>query len=232
MPPRGAHLEESPPSSAGIHRSPKSLIRLEPLPIDPPMTDAARQLIKRFQTAYPFDPFCRLRATASVTALAKAQRRKRQYWFSAASAKAGPASIFSARRHSQSHRHRQCHARPAAVFQFRRRSQPSEIERQIADLVERKLLPSEYANLVDRDAVLWLLQSELGNMIRANHAELIREVPFALIHPAEDCPPSDDPADADHDSRSNRSAGPHPFGALNRRLQNRQGQRPRTGPTC
>jgi ATP-dependent helicase/nuclease subunit A len=172
----------------------KRLIRLEPLPMDPPMTDAARQLIKRFQTAYPFDPFTRVRATASVTALAKAN---------AENVNTGS----SLQRKLDLPRFFQRDAIPKATdignathallqyFNFAADPSLSEIERQIADLVKRKLLPSEYANLVDRDAVLWLLQSELGNMIRASHAELIREVPFALIHPAEDCPPSDDPAD-------------------------------------
>jgi ATP-dependent helicase/nuclease subunit A len=172
----------------------KRLIRLEPLPADPPMTDIARQLIKRFQTTYPFDPFTRVRATASVTSLAKSAVE--------------PADLGSSlRRKLDIPRFFQRDAAPKATdignathallqyFSFAADPGPTEIERQIADLVKRKLLPSEYANLVDRDAVLWFLKSELGNMIRASHAELIREVPFALMHPAEDCPPSDDPAD-------------------------------------
>jgi ATP-dependent helicase/nuclease subunit A len=172
----------------------KRLIRLEPLPADPPMTDAARQLIKRFQTVYPFDPFTRVRATASVTSLAKANAENVD-------------TGSSLQRKLDLPRFFQRDAIPKATdignathsllqyFNFAADPTLSEIELQIADLVKRQLLPSEYANLVDRDAVLWFLQSELGNMIRASHAELIREVPFALMHPAEDCPPSDDPAD-------------------------------------
>ncbi len=157
------------------------------------MTDAARQLIKRFQTIYPFDPFTRVRSTASVTALAK-------------SAVEPADSGSSLQRKLDIPRFFQRDTVPKATdignathallqyFNFAADPGLSEIERQIADLVKRKLLPSEYAKLVDRDAVLWFLKSELGNMIRAGHAGLIREVPFALMHPADDCP-GDDPAD-------------------------------------
>jgi ATP-dependent helicase/nuclease subunit A len=170
------------------------LIRLEPLPGDPPMTDAARQLIKRFQTVYPFDPFTRVRATASVTALAKAN---------AESADIGS----SLQRKLDLPRFFQRDAIPKATdignathallqyFDFAADPRLSEIERQIADLVKRKFLPSEHANLVDRNAVLWFLESEVGNLIRASHADLIREVPFALMHPADNRPSGDDPAD-------------------------------------
>jgi len=48
---------------------------------------------------------------------------------------------------------------------------------------------------VDRAAVLWLVESEVGQLIRAGHAGLMREVPFTLMRPGQDSPSSNDAAD-------------------------------------
>jgi ATP-dependent helicase/nuclease subunit A len=172
----------------------KRLVRLEPLPGEPPMTDDARQLISRFQAVYPFDAFTRARATASVTTLAKNSAQG-----------AAPGSLLQRKLDIPKFFQRDTlpkatdigNATHALLQYFNFAADPGlpEINRQITDLVNRKFLPLEYARLVDRDAVQWFLQSELGTLIRANHANLIREVPFALMHPADDCPSSGDPAD-------------------------------------
>jgi ATP-dependent helicase/nuclease subunit A len=172
----------------------KRLVRLEPLSVDPPISDAAAQLIRRFETIYPFDRFTRVPATASVTSLTKGSAE-------------APKSSSPLQRKLDTPRFFQRDAIPKATdignathtllqyFNFSANPGPAEINRQIDDLVSRKFLPSNYANLVDRDAVLWLLRSEVGNLIRANHADLIREVPFALMRADDDFPPTDDPAD-------------------------------------
>jgi len=68
-----------------------------------------------------------------------------------------------------------------------------QIDNQIAGLIARKLLSAEHAKLVDRDAIAWLLQSDVGRLLRAHQAAVIRELPFALVRPAPDYPA---PADA------------------------------------
>ncbi len=65
-------------------------------------------------------------------------------------------------------------------FDFAADAQINDIERQIAKLVDRKLLLAAQAKLVDRQAIGWLLQSDAGKLIRENRANLMREVPFAL----------------------------------------------------
>jgi ATP-dependent helicase/nuclease subunit A len=172
----------------------KGMVRLEPLPGDPPMNDAARQLIQRFQTVYPFDAYTRVPATASVTSLAKgiaAQARE----------------SLPLGRKLDLPRFFQKEATPRATdignathallqyFDFSGAATLPRIERQIAELVDRKLLSAQDAGLVDRAAVLWLLESEVGKLIRAGHARLMREVPFALMRPAQDSPPSEDASD-------------------------------------
>jgi ATP-dependent helicase/nuclease subunit A len=173
----------------------KAMVRLEPLPADPPMNDAARQLIQRFQTAYPFEAYTRVPATASVTSLAKGIAPEASESSSPLGRKLDLPRFF------------QKEATPRATdignathallqyFSFSGAATLPQIERQIADLVDRKLLSAKDAGLVDRAAVLWLLESEVGKLIRTGHAGLMREVPFALMRPAQDCPPSDDASD-------------------------------------
>ncbi|MGD0137985.1 MAG: 3'-5' exonuclease, partial [Tepidisphaeraceae bacterium] len=173
----------------------KGMVRLEPLPRDPPMNDAARQLIQRFHTAYPFDACTRVPATVSVTSLAKG-----------ISTEARESNLPPGRKLDLP-RFFQKEATPRATdignathallqyFNFSAAATLPLIERQIAELVDRKLLSATDAGLVDRAAVLWLLESEVGKLIRASHAGLMREVPFALMWPAQDSPPSDDTSD-------------------------------------
>jgi ATP-dependent helicase/nuclease subunit A len=168
------------------------LARLEPLPADPPVSEPARQLIDRFQTAYAYDSFSRRQATASVTSLAKG-------------APNGSAnSIHSLQRKLDLPRFFVEEQAPKATdignathtvlqyLDFAAGVQRDDIERQIANLIDRKLLLATQAKLVDRDAIHWLLQSDTGKLIRANHANLIRELPFALAYdPANGGAPAD-----------------------------------------
>jgi ATP-dependent helicase/nuclease subunit A len=173
----------------------KGMVRLEPLPRDPPMNDAARQLIQRFHTAYPFDACTFVPATVSVTSLAKG-----------IAAEARESNLPPGRKLDLP-RFFQKEATPRATdignathallqyFDFSGAATLPLIERQIAELVDRKLLSATDAGLVDRAAVLWLLESEVGKLIRASQAGLMREVPFALMWPAQDSPPGDDASD-------------------------------------
>jgi ATP-dependent helicase/nuclease subunit A len=165
----------------------KRLSRLEPLDNAPPPSDDSQKLIGRFATVYPFDAFTQVPATSSVTATAKGE-----------SDLAGEGKSFQ--RKLDLPRFFMKEAIPKATdignathaalqyFDFSARPSASEIERQIAGLVDRKFLAKDQAGLVNRDAILWFLQSELGQLIRNNHTQLIREVPFALMRPADDCP--------------------------------------------
>jgi ATP-dependent helicase/nuclease subunit A len=172
----------------------KRLARLEPLAVDPAMTNGAKRVIARFQAKYLFEPFTRVRATASVTSLAKAnagtvaadsipQRKLDLPLFFQRDAAPKATDIGNA-----------THAL-LQYFDFAGSPTAPEIERQISFLVEKEFLPVEYANLVDRGAVLWFLNSELGTMLRANQTALMREVPFAMMQPSPDCPPTSDLAD-------------------------------------
>lgn len=163
------------------------LAALEPLPTDPPQTDAARELIKRFNTTYAFDSFTRVPATASVTSLAKKNaspssaaaplQRKLDLptFFHPAAPK--PTDIGNATHTLLQH------------FDFAPGAKS--IEDQISALTAAKLLSVSDACLVDRPAIQWFLQTDLAKLLAANHTTLIREAPFALMQSYGDSPATD-----------------------------------------
>ncbi len=51
------------------------------------------------------------------------------------------------------------------------------IAQQIADLVDRKLMPSHMAKVVDIGSIEWLLKSEVGQLLADKSSELFRELP-------------------------------------------------------
>jgi ATP-dependent helicase/nuclease subunit A len=56
----------------------------------------------------------------------------------------------------------------------------ADIELQIATLVDRRLLRDDQAAAVDRAAIAWFCQTDLGQLLKKNFAKLRREIPFAL----------------------------------------------------
>jgi ATP-dependent helicase/nuclease subunit A len=170
----------------------RSLARLEPLTAHPPNSDAAQELIDRFQTRYAFDLFCRLAATASVTSLAKGAADESAGSTAALQRKLDLPRFFEKEQAPKATDKGNATHTVLQYFDFAAGADASEIKRQLADLVDRKLLAPNHAGLVDRQAIEWFLGSEVGKLIRANHAKLIRELPFALAHQsAESGPPAD-----------------------------------------
>jgi ATP-dependent helicase/nuclease subunit A len=161
-----------------------SLARLDPLSIDPPPTDASSALINRFESAYPFESFTRVLATASVTSLAKAQtpmdspsaplQRKLDLpiFFSPAAPK--PTDIGNATH--------------TVLQYFDFTPSAGSIDQQIDSLIASKLLSTEQSRLVDRAAIGWFLQTDVADLLRRHHDSVMREVPFAFMRPAEDHP--------------------------------------------
>jgi hypothetical protein len=58
------------------------------------------------------------------------------------------------------------------------------VERQIQSLVDRKMLSPQQAKMVDRPSIHWMLQSEVGSLLAKHHANLLREIPFAVATPS------------------------------------------------
>ncbi|HEY2587005.1 MAG TPA: PD-(D/E)XK nuclease family protein, partial [Tepidisphaeraceae bacterium] len=70
-----------------------------------------------------------------------------------------------------------------------------QIDDQIESMVDRRLITAAQAAAVDRDAIRWLLGTELGGLLRANATRLRREVPVHFAAPAPALPDSRDPYD-------------------------------------
>jgi ATP-dependent helicase/nuclease subunit A len=78
---------------------------------------------------------------------------------------------------------------------FARPCDAGDLEAQIAALIDRKLIAPSVAAMVDRLAIAWLMQTELGALLRRNSAALRRELPLFYPMRLPDAPPSNDPLD-------------------------------------
>ena len=84
-------------------------------------------------------------------------------------ASAEPAENLSAARGTATH----------AVLQYLDFSKPvAELPDQLAAMVASGQLTAAQSNLVDLDGIRWLLQTDLGRQMQAQHARILREIPF------------------------------------------------------
>ena len=76
---------------------------------------------------------------------------------------------------------------------FRRPCDEADLTAQVAELVERKLVAASQADVVDVGALVWLVQSPIGELLRTHAGDLRRELPVFI---ASDAPAgSSDPQD-------------------------------------
>jgi ATP-dependent helicase/nuclease subunit A len=143
--------------------------------------ELAERITRRFDARYEYSKFTGLSATVSVSSLAKSsedvldnapeplQRKLDLPRFFAESATPKATDIGTATHLILQH------------WDFSSRAtNGGEIGRQINLLIDRKLISPTDAKLVDREAIEWFLNSEVGLLLRNNHAQLLREIPFAI----------------------------------------------------
>lgn len=151
------------------------LAALAPLDPPPPSDPAADEVIRRLQYRYPFEPLTRLAATAAVTSQTK----------TAAGVRDLPRPRFLAENVMSG-----ADAGTAAHLvlfhlDFRRPCDAADLADQLASMVERKKITSRQAEAVKLDSILWLLESDVGAMLKAHAAALRRELPIHLAYPAD-----------------------------------------------
>ena len=201
----GTHTDEEMRAlaSPALHRPKLSerqqqFARLEPLTTAPPSNEGAERIRRRLTDAYPHRDFTRLAASQTVGALTK----------SAQSTFAGePASREQIARLGQELPAPRCvlealsasslevGAATHLVLQhidFARPCTRDDVKQQIARMTARKLVASGEAHGVDVDAIVWLVSTELGTLLRAKSRELLRELPVFFPMPVE---PSNEPLD-------------------------------------
>jgi ATP-dependent helicase/nuclease subunit A len=75
---------------------------------------------------------------------------------------------------------------------FRRSCDRADIEAQIAEFVERKFIAQAQADVVEVEAIVWLMSTQLGELLRRHADSLLRELPAYMAERPHD---SADPQD-------------------------------------
>jgi ATP-dependent helicase/nuclease subunit A len=151
---------------------------------------AVMQVIKRFESAYRFEAQTRQAASASVTSLTKAsggtanpdsadalQRKLDFPEFFVAQSAPKPTDVGTATHLVLQH------------LDFAAADMPGDLPRQIDAMQSAKLISAREAKLVDQRTVRWLLESDLGTLLKTHRSNLMREVPFALARGPDGCAP-------------------------------------------
>jgi len=167
----------------------RALAELRPLS-ESPAIDGAQSIIRRLNFRYGYRPFTEIGAADSVTARGKqraaataesvAKRLARPAFLAGSSA--DPTEIGTATHLVLQH------------LDFRGRE---DLDRQIESLIDRRLILPAQAALVDRPSVMWMLESEIGRMLREHSDLLRREIAVYFAAAPDPAPPeaSCDPLD-------------------------------------
>jgi ATP-dependent helicase/nuclease subunit A len=161
---------------------------LQPLSPAPAPSEIARRITDRFEIPYPNKADTQRAAARSVTELAKQtpadefalqefgaeipgkpQRKLDFPRFFAAVSTPHPTDIGTATHLVLQH------------WDFSaEKIDDAHVQRQIHALVDRKIIPAAQAEWVDRAAIKWFLESDVGRELRKSHSQLQRELPFSL----------------------------------------------------
>ena len=150
------------------------MARLQPLDPPPAPHPLADEVARRLTARYAFEPMTRVAAAQAMTDVGgrKASAALARSPLLAEVAVASAEEIGDA-----THRVLQ-HLDP------RRVDGRETIAEQVSNLVERKLLSDAEAKCVDVEALVWLISSEVGNLLREHAATLRRELPVYTSMPA------------------------------------------------
>ncbi|MDB5354759.1 MAG: ATP-dependent deoxyribonuclease subunit [Phycisphaerales bacterium] len=188
--PAEAHEKFSPEQAA--------MARLEPLPENPESSDAANRAIERIAFEYPYRAFSQLPGSQSVTVRHKAPLA----WLPADGSQRNPGStgvmlaqpkfLLEGPVHSAADRGTATHI-VLEHLNFAGPCDRDDVTREIARMVTGRLMTPAQAAMVDMDAIVWLMQSEAGDLLRGGGGSVRREIPVNF--PAETTSPPPDPLD-------------------------------------
>jgi ATP-dependent helicase/nuclease subunit A len=161
----------------------------------------AQRIVQRLDASYPMRAYTMMPAAVSVGALTKHGRL--------AAAGHSPAErdlvAFKKELRLPKCAEAQTRATPTEIgsathlllehLDFARPCDAADLEAQVAALVEKKMLSPAAAGLIDRDAIAWLMQTDLGKLLRRNSSALRRELPLFYPMRPEEAPASEDPLD-------------------------------------
>jgi len=180
---------------AEMNETQKHLASLQPLKPVPSFNPQAETVKQRLTQNYDFEIFTKTPAVQSVGALTKTQRLLGRDVSSTLRVNLGvprcametitldPAEIGSATHLVMEH------------LDFSKKCDRDDLQVQIDEILRKKLLATSLAEAVDLDAIVWLMSTPLGTLLRKNHRSLRREVPIYFAKSATDAPQSKDPLD-------------------------------------
>jgi ATP-dependent helicase/nuclease subunit A len=149
-----------------------ALAALKPLDPPPPLSPIGEEVIRRLACRYPFEAIAALPAAVAAT---ERTRHPTRAIVSLPLPKCVQAEMAPADRGHATHR----------VLQYldfsSRPCRGEDLRDQIDRMVARNLITSAEVQAVDRGAIEWFIQTELGTLLRnAPREEILREVPFTL----------------------------------------------------
>ena len=163
----------------------RNLIDLEPLADAPPMTDVALAAVRRITTPYHHPAVAALAAAVGVTtlnddaALHLAGLKRRS-----------AADVRTARTRLQRPKFVDADATAADLgtathvalrhLNFRDAADESAVRRQVDAMVARHQLDAKLAAKIDAASLAWLAATDLGDLLKANHDALLRELPVRV----------------------------------------------------
>ena len=146
-----------------------ALARLEPLDPPPAPNAVADEVARRLTQTYPHAAATRGAAARAMTETGprKGAGTPAKSPLLAAAGAATPAADEVGTATHRVLRH----------LDFRRRASAEEVDAQVRELVDRRLLSRAEAAAVDVEGLVWLMASDVGLLLRDHYGELRREVP-------------------------------------------------------
>jgi ATP-dependent helicase/nuclease subunit A len=175
-----------------------AISRLEPLKDLAKLTPAAEEIIARLDSRYPFERFATVPAAQSVTGYSETSETepsppRRSHGASLEKALERPDFLLEQTAFSATERGTATHL-VLQHLDFSRSCDAHDLETQIAGMADRRAISDAEAREVDRAALGWfLLESEIGNLLRRNAAEIRREIPVYFTLEAAGVDPADQP---------------------------------------
>jgi ATP-dependent helicase/nuclease subunit A len=175
-----------------------AISRLEPLKDFAKLTPAAEEIIARFDARYPFERFTTVPAAQSVTGYGETSDNapspaSRSHGSSLEKALERPDFLVEQSAFSATERGTATHLL-LQHLDFSRSCDAQDLETQIVAMVNRHAISEAEAREVDRAALGWfLLESEIGKLLRRNAAEIRREIPVYFTLESAGVDPADQP---------------------------------------
>ena len=160
--------------ASGSNERLERLARLEPLDPPPPPHPVADEAARRLTAAYPFEPFTKVAAARPMAEAPGGRKPTAALAKSPLIAASSPPTadeIGTATHRALQH------------LDFRRPAAREEVAAQLNELVERRLLTRIEADRVDVESLLWLMESEVGALLREHASTARRELPVYAAEP-------------------------------------------------